>query len=63
MGYVNEEGYWKFKWCEDRFVMNGIVYKGCGDSEVCEGKDEGLVLLVMVKRDRDSKMKLVEENG
>lgn len=62
IGYLNQEGYWNFNWSEDRFVINGIVYKPSGDTQVSQAKDEALVFLVILKRDRDTKIKFVEQN-
>lgn len=62
IGYLNQEGYWNFNWSEDRFIINGIVYKPSGDTQVSQAKDEALVFLVILKRDRDTKIKFVEQN-
>lgn len=62
IGYLNQEGYWNFNWSEDRFVINGIVYRPSGDIQVSQAKDEALVFLVILKRDRDTKIKFVEQN-
>lgn len=62
IGYLNQEGYWNFNWSEDRFVINGLVYKPSGDTQVSQAKDEALVFLVILKRDRDTKIKFVEQN-
>lgn len=62
IGYLNQEGYWNFNWSEDRFVINGIVYKPSGDTQVSQAKDEALVFLIILKRDRDTKIKFVEQN-
>lgn len=53
------EGYWDFNWSEDRFVINGITYKPSGDTNVAQAKDEPLVFLIILKRDRDTKLKYV----
>lgn len=54
LGYLNSDGYWNFNWEEDRFVINGIVYKPSGDTQVAQAKDEPLVFMVILKRDRDT---------
>jgi len=56
LGYLNDNGYWDFNWAEDRFVINGIVYRPSGDTQVAQAKDEALVFLVILKRDRDNKV-------
>lgn len=59
IGYLTSEGYWDFNWSEDRFVINGIIYKPSGDTQVAQAKDEALVFLVILKRDRDIKIEFV----
>lgn len=54
LGYLDEHGYWRFNWSEDRFIINGVVYKPDGDTQVAQAKDEALVFLVILKRDRDT---------
>ena len=54
LGYLSSEGYWDFNWEEDRFVINGITYKPSGDTQVAQAKDEALVFMVILKRDRDT---------
>ena len=61
-GYLNEDGYWQFNWSEDRFIINGICYKPSGDTLVAQAKDEALVFLVILKRDRDSMLNLSDSN-
>ena len=39
LGYINSDGYWQFNWSEDRFIINGIVYKPSGDTQVAQAKD------------------------
>lgn len=59
IGYLTSEGYWDFNWSEDRFVINGIIYRPSGDTQVAQAKDEALVFLVILKRDRDTKIEFV----
>lgn len=59
-GYLNDKGYWEFDWTMDRFEINGIVYRPTGDTQVAQAKDEALIFLVILKRDRDSKLLYVE---
>lgn len=56
LGYLNDKGYWDFNWVEDRFVINGIVYMPSGDTQVAQAKDEALIFMVILKRDRDTKI-------
>lgn len=59
LGFLNKEGYWDFNWSMDRFVINGIVYKPTGDTQVAQAKDKALVFMVILKRDRDTKLEFV----
>ena len=61
-GYLSEDGYWKFNWSEDRFIINGIGYKPSGDTQVAQAKDEALIFLVILKRDRDYMLNLSDSN-
>ena len=61
-GYLSEDGYWKFNWSEDRFIINGIGYKPSGDTQVAQAKDEALIFLVILKRDRDYILNLSDSN-
>ena len=54
LGYINEDGYFDFNWAEDRFIINGIPYRPSGDTNVSQAKDEAIVFLIILKRDRDS---------
>lgn len=56
---VETDGYWDFDWQRDRFVINGITYRPSGDTQVAQAKDEALVFLVILKRDRDTELKYI----
>lgn len=56
-GYLNSSGYFDFNWAEDRFIINGISYRPTGDTNVSQAKDEAIVFLIILKRDRDSVFK------
>lgn len=58
---VITDGYWDFNWSEDRFVINGITYKPSGDTQVAQAKDEALVFLIILKRDRDTELNFVSD--
>ena len=60
IGYLTPEGYWDFNWEQDRFVINGITYKPSGDTQTAQAKDEALVFMIILKRDRDTKVEFVE---
>jgi hypothetical protein len=55
-GYLDANDYWDFNWVEDRFLINGIPYRPTGDTQVAQAKDTALVFLIILKRDRDSRI-------
>lgn len=50
-GFINDYGYWDFNWAEDRFILNGKVYKPGGDSQVAQAKDEALLFFIILQRE------------
>lgn len=60
IGYLTDEGYWDFNWEQDRFIINGITYKPCGDTQVAQAKDLALCFMVILKRDKDSVITFVD---
>ena len=46
--------YWDLNWQEDRFVINGLTYRPSGDTQLAQAKDEALVFMVILKRDREN---------
>lgn len=57
----DDSGYWDFNWSEDRFVINGMVYKPTGDTQIAQAKDEALLFLIILKRDRDTKLDWISQ--
>lgn len=55
-GYLNNQGYWEFNRSLDRFVINGIVYKSAGDTQVSQAKNEALLFMVVLKREEDNEL-------
>ena len=55
--YLDSNGYFIFNWSEDRFIINGIPYKPDGDTQVAQAKDEAIVFQIILKRDRDTKLR------
>ena len=49
-GFINEYGYWAFNWAEDRFIVEGKVYKPFGDTQVAQANNEALLFFVILKR-------------
>jgi hypothetical protein len=58
---LTPEGYFKFDWAMDRFIINGVVYRPSGDTQVAQAKDEALVFLIILKRDHISTIKYITE--
>ena len=56
-GYLNEYGYWDFNWAEDRFIINGKVYKPGGDTQVAQAKDQALLFFVILQREDEEESK------
>lgn len=62
-GYMNRFGYWDFNWVEDRFILNGKVYKPSGDTQVAQAKDKALLFFIILQReDIEESNKLVREH-
>lgn len=60
-GYLNQFGYWDFNWAEDRFILNGKVYKPGGDTQVAQAKDKALLFFVILQReDPEEAEKIIE---
>lgn len=61
-GYLNQYGYWDFNWVEDRFILNGKVYKPGGDTQVAQAKDKALLFFLILQReDIEESEKLVKK--
>lgn len=54
------DGYWNFNWTEDRFQINGQIYRPSGDTQLSQAKDEALVFMVILKRDRDTELNFIK---
>lgn len=53
LGYLNSHGYFDFDRSLDRFVVNGILYKASGDTQVSQAKDEPLLFQIILKREEN----------
>ena len=51
--YTNSDGYWDINPSEDRFLINDILYKPSGDTQVAQAKDIPIAFILILKRDRD----------
>lgn len=49
-GFITKLGYWDFNWAEDRFILNGRVYKPFGDTQVAQAHDDPMLFFVILKR-------------
>lgn len=56
-GYLNDLGYWDFNWTEDRFYLNGKIYKPSGDTQTAQARDEALLFFIVLKREPDTESK------
>ena len=54
IGDSEVDTYWDLNWQEDRFVINGLTYRPSGDTQLAQAKDEALVFMVILKRDRET---------
>jgi len=49
-GYIDHHGYWDFNWAQDRFIVNGKVYKPGGDTQVAQASEDALMFLIVMSR-------------
>lgn len=54
LGYLDAGGYFNFDRSYDRFVINGIVYKSSGDTQVAQAGNEALLFMIVLKREDDN---------
>lgn len=54
IGDSEVDTYWDLNWQEDRFIINGLTYRPSGDTTLAQAKDEALVFMVILKRDRET---------
>ena len=54
IGDSEVDTYWDLNWQEDRFIVNGLTYRPSGDTQLAQAKDEALVFMVILKRDRET---------
>lgn len=61
-GYLDKNGYWKLNWSQDRFVIEGQIYKPFGDSNIAQAKDESVCFMVILRRDKEiKKLEFIED--
>lgn len=56
-GYLSDLGYWDFNWAEDRFYLNGRIYKPSGDTQTAQAGNEALLFFVVLKREPGTETK------
>lgn len=54
IGDSEVDTYWDLNWQEDRFIINGLTYRPSGDTQLAQAKDEVLVYMIILKRDRET---------
>lgn len=55
-GYIDQYGYPDINWSEDRFIVDGKVYKPDGDTKVAQANDEALLFFVILKREEPQEL-------
>lgn len=50
-GYLNINGQFNFKPVEDRFIINGVIYKPSGDAQISQTNYKTLLHFVILKRE------------
>ena len=50
-GYIDSYGYPDINWSEDRFILDGKVYKPDGDTKVAQANNEALLFFIILKRE------------
>jgi hypothetical protein len=56
-GYLDSNGYWDLDSANDRFVINGKIYKSSGDTQVAQADSEALIFMLILKREEEKKLK------
>jgi hypothetical protein len=51
LGHINNTGQFKFKPVEDRFLINGILYKANGESQAAQTNNKPLLHFIILKRE------------
>lgn len=49
--FLNQYGYWDFNWSQDRFILNGKVYKPGGDTQVAQARETPLLFFLILYRE------------
>ena len=49
--FLTQYGYWDFNWSQDRFILNGKVYRPGGDTQVAQAREQALLFFVILYRE------------
>ena len=53
-GHMTADDQFNFNPSEDRFIIEGVVYKPTGDTKVAQASDDPLMLTIILKREETS---------
>lgn len=59
--FLDIYGYWDFNWSEDRFILNGKVYKPDGDTQVAQASNEALLFFIILSREDEEESRRILE--
>ena len=57
---LNEKGYWDIDSANDRFIIDGKIYKSAGDTYTSQASGTGIVFMVILKRTEETNINFVE---
>ena len=63
LGLVTDKDQFKYDPGVDRFIINGVMYKGMGDSQVGQAYDMPLWIFIICKREETETGQKVFDNG
>lgn len=58
-GYLDDNGYFIFDSANDRFILEGKLYKASGDTGMSQAKDKPLVLMIILQREENSNHNII----
>lgn len=61
LGFLTADEQFAFRPAEDRFLIDGKLYKAAGDSQAAQAHDENLLLFIVLKREETDTGDLVYE--
>jgi len=51
LGFINQYSQFDFDPVEDRFIINGVIYKASGESQVAQAGDKPILHFIILKRE------------